>query len=302
MYIPVSIEVFSDQKLLGTVADTIIAALTRAYIAYERLGTGDTELQTTNRLGKTCLWADMLAEQAMISTLQEKNIRTTIRSREHGDRTLLADSSRPHLLAIMHNDRRYSNLALYFGANPSFGDFMAAGSLERDTRHLYIARRTMGTVALDIERGSLNGLRTSMTYNLSPATARIFVDTTKVGRGDPLHSFYATTRTTFSEPLRHLDFVPKRLASPNGHYIEMAKGKATLIGDATREGNLLLATAYPLVKEAGGVMMTFTRGAVNDLGYKNVLDFGHHNHLPVLTASNEEIAMQAASLLLGEII
>ena len=71
------------------------------------------------------------------------------------------------------------------------------------------------------------------------------------------------------------------------NYIDLIDGNVEVVIEGTRKGNLEIATAYPLVKEAGGVIVTIDG---KSLGNKSYLNYGQKEHNPVISVCTTQLA------------
>ena len=84
--------------------------------------------------------------------------------------------------------------------------------------------------------------------------------------------------------------VPEFKLSSTDSYLRLLLGEADLVLECTRKGNLEIATAYGLITEAGGVMVTADG---EDLGKQRYFEYGQREEefLPVITAATKELAL-----------
>jgi fructose-1,6-bisphosphatase/inositol monophosphatase family enzyme len=162
--------------------------------------------------------------------------------------------------------------ALYAGEEPCYRDYLCAGIMDHGSGQLLLAGRGRG-VHVSRRGGVPHLTRTSGATGLRLG-AQYFVDT-----------YFPINQSTFAEPLA--PYGPVRLGSTAMHYALLLTGKADLVLECTRKGNLELAVAYGMVKEAGGGLVT-TNGA--DIGDKMFLQFGQQAHLPTIAAATPELA------------
>ena len=71
------------------------------------------------------------------------------------------------------------------------------------------------------------------------------------------------------------------------HYADLSTGNVDGVIEATRKANLEIAVAFPLIKEAGGIMFD---GNGQSLGNKKYNEFGQENNLIVISAATNSLA------------
>lgn len=69
----------------------------------------------------------------------------------------------------------------------------------------------------------------------------------------------------------------------------VAEGLADFALECTRKGNLEIAAAYGLIKEAGGAMVDLEGNDISDQKY---LVFGTKENVPIITAATAKLAQK----------
>jgi 3'-phosphoadenosine 5'-phosphosulfate (PAPS) 3'-phosphatase len=124
-----------------------------------------------------------------------------------------------------------------------------------------------------IENDKKQRIETSQTQKLTKQT-KLYID-----------EYFAYNRDTFSRPLA--EYNTKYVGSSAQYYTDLAEGLADGVLECARKGNLEIAVAYGLIKEAGGVMVDISG---EDLGDKKYLAFAQDEHRGVISAATEQLA------------
>lgn len=266
-------------------------ALDAAHATHERLGAAGTAIREKNRFGDRALVCDVEAEKAVIEKLAESNLHIRLHSEEHG--ILELGSGEPVLTAMLDGldgsgvyarapgEGRYGTmLAIFDGEDPAYSDYLVGAIHEHANKRIYLARKGGGAEATSPDR----------TEKLSVASARELDGSTRI--------YY----DRFFEPNRELAeaLSPLRvtcLEASSIHYADLAAGAVDLVLECTRKGNLEIAVAYALIREAGGVMLTEDR---EDLGRAKFSTYGQpprpgaaDEHRPIVSACTRELAEAA---------
>lgn len=297
-------------EFITLAAETVRQGLLNAYNVHESLGEDGVSAVEQNQFGETALVADVQAERALIDALQALQIHVSIRSEEHGNLELHPEISGQHFLAVMDGldgsslykkERgvgRYGTMFAIFGnSSPTYQDYLAAGIMEHSTKRLILAVSGKGLSVTNVETGVVTHGHTNTSPVLAQYDNNIFVDDATVKPGDSLFEYFSGNRRVFGEPLRAHGYHTARTGSSAAYYAALATGEAQLVGEATRKGNLEFASAYALVKEAGGVMLALTKSGQQDLGQQLFTEFGQTSHIPILSAANQAVADQALKIL-----
>jgi myo-inositol-1(or 4)-monophosphatase len=266
-----------------------INALQKAFEVHEELGDkGLAEVQK-NPHGETSLVGDIEAEKAVIDTFKEAKISINIISEEHGEIVL---GENPKYFAVLdgldgtsvyktaRGKGRYGTmLGIFPNLDPKYGDYVFCGVMEHSTNSLFFASKGKGCFVL---KGSKkNSIKCSSVKKLDENT-RILAD---IGVDESVN--ITLINDTFVEKLR--DFKIVNVPSSAVGFADLASGKADLVLECTRKGNLEIATAFGLVNEAGGVTVTMDGTSLKG---KKYLELGQKDHIPIVSASTIELAKE----------
>lgn len=266
-----------------------IVALERAFEVHESLGkSGEKKIQK-NQFGQTALKVDLDCEKAVIDTFREEKIHLRIISEEHGTVDIM---KKPKYLAVLdgldgtkeykqnRGKGRYATMfAIFSNINPKYNDYLFCGVMEHSTKKLFFVSKGKGSFIFS--NGKRKTIHCSNTKELTKRI-KIYADEEFDKNRD-----ITFLNDTFLSKLKGYRFLHE--SSSAVHYIDLAQGKADLVLECTRKGNLEIATAYGLVKEAGGVMVGMNGVS---LGNKKYLEFGQKDYVPVVTASTIELAKE----------
>lgn len=269
-----------------------IIALENASYTHDKLCGLGLKRTKINRFGDITLRAGWDCEEAIIKTFRDAKIPVRIISEEHG---IVDLHSSPRYLAILgglDNSKVYEKapgkgryatiLGVFSNLNPRYADYLFQGSIEHVANRLYFALPGQGSV---VKHGrDIEPIHCSSERALSCRT-----------------NIYMSSGSFFSQgtaPPNILDFTCTNLGSAAVHYIDLARGKADLVIEGTRKGNITIATSFGLVQEAGGVCMTLD---VPDLGQLPYLGFGQSADEAVLliSAATRPLAEETCDYLLN---
>lgn len=298
----------NSAELLAAASNTVRNGLSATFRMHESLGERGTEEVQKNQFGETAMRADIEAEEVLMELVKSLGIHIKVRSEEHGEVNLNPDELPPKLIAVMdgldgsgvyEKERgvgRYGTMFAFLdGSNPRYGDYLAAGIMEHSTGRLALAFKGKGLEVSNLKTGETSHPRTKDAENLEPGST-VFVDSVHVEKDEPLYQhnqYFAKNRETFVEPLTKAGFHPVRLGSSAASYVSISLGEAELACESTRKGNLEFAVGYPIIHEAGGVVVTLDG---RDIGSNHYLDFGQREHIPVIIAANQKVAQQVLGL------
>jgi len=290
-------------ELIAAAAEAVEQALLASHQTYKQLGDAGTASVQKGQFGDTALRGDIEAEEAVLATLRNSKLQARIFSEEHGEQNIAGADSSPKVTGVLdgidgssdyvkdrENGKYGTLLALFAGDDPAYADYLAAGIMQHATGKLLLAIRGKGTAVIDIRTGSRTQVHTKAVGSIQQGTTTAYVDNTSVDKNHPLFAYFSLNEETFAKPLRQLGIKPMCLGASAAYYAAVAIGEADIVGESTRKGNLEIATAYGIIKEAGGVMVTMDG---KDLGTQPLLEFGQRTHIPILTASNAHIANTA---------
>lgn len=271
--------------------EVCVEAAHAAFNAHEQLGDNGKREKATNAFGETTLVADWECEEAVINVFKKHKIPVKIISEEHDEVTI---GENPQYLAVLDgldgtyqykrdeidDDRRYGTMfAIFKGTDPKYEDAIAAFIMEHPTRKLFFASKGKG--AYVSEDNHKKPVVASSKSNLDQRT-RVFVD-----------EGYEYNKSTFSTKLQ--DYKPRCTFASSRYYADLTSGHADIVCECTRKGNLELATAYLLVREAGGAMI-MEDGA--NLGDQTYLTYGQgrDEYKGIISAATRELADEVRQL------
>lgn len=265
-----------------------IKALENAYKIHEELGDKGLESVQKNPHGDTSLIGDIEAEKAVIDTFKEAKIPLRIISEEHGQVDL---SEKPQFLAVLdgldgtsvyktaRGKGRYGTmLGIFSNLDPSYTDYIFSGVMEHSSKKLYYASKNKGGFL--VKNGKQFPLKCSSIQKLEDS--KIYAD-----------EFFDENRNvtfiydTYLSKLKGYTFLHSNSSAV--HYVDLAQGRADLVLECTRKGNLEIAVAFGLVTEAGGVVVT--KDGVS-IGKKKYLVLGQDKYIPIISASTIELAQK----------
>ncbi|MEK7079040.1 MAG: inositol monophosphatase family protein [Patescibacteria group bacterium] len=262
-------------------------ALHTAHKVHDDLGISGEELIEKNQFGDTALKIDVEAEEAVIEVFKKMGLPIRIISEEHG---VIEIGKNPQLLGILdgldgtsqygksRGKARYGTMfGIFQGLNPLYKDYLYGGIMEHVADILYFGSRGRGSKK--ITHGTeVSPIQTSTTSELGQSTklnADLYYDA-KYGTD------YVTSVTQFLT-----GYSIESFGSSAVHYANLAVGKVDGVIECTRKGNLEFAVAYPLISEAGGVMLTREGDYLNE---KEYLTFGQNEHVLIISACNPTFA------------
>lgn len=278
--------ILSAEKEIDKVKKIGNLALERACKIVQELGASGVEELSKNQYGDIALRGDINAEEAVLAVLRQKEFPIQIMSEEHGI-TVIGDN--PLYLGMLDGidgssvykkDRvkgRYGTMfAVYKGTDPTYDDYLYGGIIEHVSRKLYFASKGGGSWV--IENGKQKRLYCSGSVKLD-TKSKIYGDT----NFDEVYKVQVVS--ALLARLKGYDF--KCARSSAIHYADLSAGNVDVVIEATRKGNLEMAVAYPLIKEAGGVMFDENGQSLGDKKYNK---FGQDDHLVVISAATNSLA------------
>lgn len=265
-----------------------IKALENAYKVHEELGDKGLESVQKNPHGDTSLVGDIEAEKAVINTFREANIPLRIISEEHGQIDL---SDNPQFLAVLDGldgtsvyktekgKGRYGTMfGIFSNLDPTYDDYIFSGVMEHSSKKLYYAVKNKGGFL--IINGKEYPLNCSSIKKLKDS--KIYADEFFDGNRNVTFIY-----DTYLSKLKENTFLHSNSSAI--HYVDLANGKADLVLEGTRKGNLEIAVAYGLVNEADGVIVTIDGTTI---AKKKYLVLGQDNYIPIISASTMELAQE----------
>ncbi len=264
-----------------------IEALQASFDVYNDLGEGGKENLQKNQFGDVAMRGDYEAEESVLKVLRKHGLPIIVYSEEHGQVEITPN---PSLLGVLDGidgsslykaewgKGRYGTMfGVYEGINPQYKDYIFGGVMEHATKRLFYGIKGGGAWVLDLKTGKKERINTSDARQLSKET-RIHID-----------EYWDINNEVFTSKLDGYNLMEYKSCS-SLHYVDVSIGEADLTLECTRKGNLELAVAYPLITEAGGIMVAIDGST---LGKKRYLSFGTDEHIPVITAASKELAIQA---------
>lgn len=264
-----------------------IIALKNAHNVHQKLGKKGESLIQKNPFGEASLRMDIEAEKAVIEIFKEKNIPIKIISEEHGE---IIIGKNPVYLSILdgldgtsvyksaRGKGRYGTmLGIFSNLNPKYKNYVFSGIIEHSTNKLFFATKNKGSFLL--ERGIKKSIFSSSCNELNNKT-KILAD---IGLDKSLnitlmHDFFISKLNSF---------VIKDVMSSATGYADLASGVVDLVLEGTRKRNLEMASAFGLVNESGGVMITEDGISVENKLY---WELGQDKHIPIISASSLKLA------------
>lgn len=255
---------------------TYIKALENSNKAYFQMSEKEgLSFHQKNQFGDRCLMIDWKCEQAVIDSLKESQIPIRIISEEHGVVDL---DSAPKFLGFLDGidgtsaaEKDYSGgrFATMFGVaselNPKYSHISFGGIYEHSTRN--------SVNSLDVQKK---------------------VSTKKLSRAKIYLDQYGPNLNLFQKFINHQNV--SYLDSSGSHYLDLATGKVDAVLECTRKGNLEIAVAYPIIKNAGGTVVDING---EDIGNKEYNEWGQgaNEHLPIISASSQALANEVIEFL-----
>lgn len=283
---PMSLEEIQKIKELERIGNL---ALRAAYEVHQKLGASRTELLHKNQFGDTALRGDVEAESAVLNVLKENNISIKVISEEHGV-TVIGDD--PLYLGILdgidgsgvyrreRGTGRYGTMfAIFNTTDPTYSDYLYGGIMEHSSHKLYFASKENG--AWITEGDAAKRINCSQSTQLDQKQTKLYADTN-------FDEVYNTN--VISGLLRRLQgYNISCMRSSAMHGADLVSGQVDGVIECTRKGNLEIAVMYPLVTEAGGVMVDRNGMSLSDKKYS---EFGQspREHLAVVSACTLSVA------------
>lgn len=263
-----------------------IDALKNASKVHDELEDKGLEPVQMNDHGDCSLVGDIEAEKAVIETFRASGIPLRIVSEEHGQVDLSDD---PQFLAVLdgldgtsvykeaRGKKRYGTMfGVFSSLDPVYDDYIFSGIMELSNKLLYYSVKNEGCHLL--RDGDIVQIGCSAVSELVDAAIHVdeFFD---ADRGSTF------IHDTYLAKLDGHDFINENSSAIR--YVDLVEGQADLVLECTRKGNLEIAVAFGLVTEAGGVIVT--KDGVS-IGNKKYLLLGQDKYIPVISASNIELA------------
>lgn len=269
----------------------VLDGLTRCFASHQRLGARGKE-RIMNPLGKNALRADIEAEGVIIGKLRESNVLIKVVSEEHGVVDL---GGAPRYLGTLDgidgtagyekDQGRYGTMvAVLEGVDPRYDDYLVSAVLEHPSGEVLMASKDQG--AFVIKGGQRSLIHTSGNTQLDLENSRVCVDGGFTGVIQPLEHALAD----FS--LCYIGYVgdPPSWGPDSIFFADLAKGERDIVLLFTGKDNLEIASAFGLVKEAGGDILDYQEEV--SIGEKKYFEFERARHRPIVAAATRELALQ----------
>lgn len=279
---------------MNTLQETAIKALINAFSVHNTLGERGKEDLQKNQFGDTAMKCDYEAEEAVLNILKEQQIPVIVYSEEHGAVKItenpqylgvLDGIDGSHLYKSEWNQGRYGTMfGLYNGTNPTYNDYIFGGVMEHATKRLFYGIQGEGAFIKHFGTEKDERIHASKADSLTKST-RIHID-----------QYWDINNEVFTKKLEGYNVMEYKRCS-SYHYTDIAMNEADLTLECTRKGSLEIAAAYPIVMEAGGVMVSINGKRLAD---KQYLEFGQDTHLPVITAATQKLADAAVDFFKSE--
>ncbi len=264
-----------------------IKALQAAFAMHESLGEGGKADLQKNQFGDTAMKGDYQAEEAILGVLKEHKTPVLVHSEEHGQ---VAITEHSDMLGVLDGidgsfwykaewgKGRYGTMfGIFAGTNPKYSDYIFGGVMEHATKRLFYGAKGKGAYILNLASGRKEKISVSRCKSLTKET-KIHID-----------QYWDINNEVFTGKLTGYKVMEYKRCS-SFHYTNTALGVADLTLECTRKGSLEIAAAYPIIMEAGGVMVSING---EPLGEKHYLEFGQDKHIPIITAATQELADDA---------
>lgn len=261
-------------------------ALKAAYQIHDELGVRGEEIIKKNQFGDTALRADIETEEAVLQVLRESNIPIKIVSEEHGETII---GTHPRYLGILdgidgtmiykksRGVGRYGTIfGIYEGLDPQYNNYLYGGIMEHSANKLYYAGKKKGCWLLHDEK--ISALHCLGTQRLDEHNSRLYVDTAF----DELFG----TKVFKNVANKLLGYNTSYTLSSCVQYADLISGNVDAVIECTRKGNLEIAVAFGMIKEAGGVMVTEEGLDVGTIRYST---FGQKQHVLVFSSCTSQL-------------
>lgn len=266
-----------------------IEALTNAFGVHNSLDKQGLAVVYKNRFGDTALRGDIECEEAVLNVLEKNSLPIIVHSEEHGVKQV---GNKPKYLGVLdgidgsavYKDRfgegRYGTMfGIFSKTDPEYKDYLFSGIMEHASGRLFYAAKGKG--AFVIESGQTKPIHCRNTEELDPQHVKLYADT----EFDKL--FHVNVVGDVTEKLPGFDITCLKVSA--AYYSSLVNAEVDAVIECTRKGNLEIATAYGLVTEAGGAMITLDGASI---GNKKYLEFGQgqHVHIPIISGATDTLA------------
>ncbi|QQG44019.1 MAG: hypothetical protein HYW86_04105 [Candidatus Roizmanbacteria bacterium] len=280
-----------DIEIIKKVANK---ALQAARNVHDQLGAEGERKINKNQFGDTALKADIETEEAVLDVLKKYNLPLKVISEEHG---IIIIGKEPRYLGILDSidgsgvymksrgvGRYGTMLAIYKGLDPKYNDYIYGGIMEHVANKLYYASKGDGSWL--VNEGQTQSIHCRSSKQLNKQRSKLYID----AAFDNIFGSHV-----FDEIVTKLiNFNTSFTLSSCIQYADLANGAVDGVIECTRKGNLEIAAAYPLINEAGGVMVT--KDAIQ-LGESKYNEFGQKDHFLVFSACTMGFAKSLLSFI-----
>ncbi|EKD90657.1 MAG: hypothetical protein ACD_30C00111G0008 [uncultured bacterium] len=272
---------YTLESAIGTLGNRV---LQKTKIIHDSLGKAGEEYVRKNQHGEKALLADIECESVVLEILKRSGLSMLVHSEEHGK--VFLGIGKPEFTAFLdgldgsavykkeRGSGRYGTmLGIYKGNDPDYGDYLFGGVMEHSTDRLFYAVAGRGSWV--VENGRKSRVRTAQADSLNPAEVRMQANT----HFDWLFDSQVITGMLSKLP----GFEYKSMNCSAVHVIDLASGDTDVMLEATRKGNLEFAAGFPLISEAGGILMDIRGRDLRDL---KISEFGQDGYYPVIGLAN----------------
>lgn len=273
------------------VALVVQASLREAKNVHDALGQGGATVAGVNRFGEKALKCDIDCESAILQGLEKAGLHGKAVTEEHGEVQIGSRSDFTFVIDGLDGTAQYKKgpgspsnrygtmVSVLQGEDPTFGDYLVTALGEHARHQIYIAKRGGGTWKL-----TPNG---DLQVSLRPCPSLGEVQRGYVDR------WFDINRTVFDKNLPGIT-LEYHLAT-SYYYASLLDDRGQIVLECTRKSNLELATAYALVREAGGVLCDIRGG---DMGVRKYFALAKDAGKPLVTIA---CASQALADEIGKI-
>lgn len=284
MHAPRKVIDMNPEKLAQVVTD----GFDRATQVHDALGVDGAKEVRRNPVGDMSLECDIRCEEAVLNALRDAHVCGVAYTEEHGVVTLGDGHGLTIVIDGLDGSRRYkaapgreryaTMVAVLNGDDPTYDDYLFCATKEHATRRLFSCGQGQST--------TLKGPAGSRPLQVAAAAALKDVTLAYIDR------HFAVNEAFFGSALAELSFAC--LSASSVHYEDLVMGTAQLVLECTRKRNLELASAYGLVRQAGGVMVTPDGQSLGRQRYRSFAQLSDKGdvHIPIVTACRQELAAE----------
>lgn len=266
------------------------SALHAAFHVHQTLGERGLDPVQKNAHGDQALRVDVESEAAVIAALRENGLPIELMSEEHG-RVLMAENPRffgtldgldgTGVYRETRGVGKYGTMfSIYSTTDPSYADYQYGGIFIHSQQQLLYAERGRGAYAV------IDGQKTK----LAVSKKDMLDEQTRIGADLNCDRVYNLDVLTTRIHRNFADHNVTTTMSFAADFAELVSGEKDGVIGYSRKGDLEIAAAYPLIIEAGGVVIDINGRPLGEQRY-------HEFQQPPYT-----IFIAAASLPLAEAI